>query len=189
MAYATTAELKTYLGITGDTDDGLIAGLLDRATEAIDNYTGRTFNASTATARTFDAIGPHISGPTLWLDKDACAFSSVTNGDGVSVSASEYVTIPRNGAPYHGLRLKTSSGKVWTYSTDWEGAITVTANWGYSTTPPADIVQACVQYAAFMYRKKDAPMQDITAIEAGVAITPVAVPGDVRAILDHYKRY
>lgn len=188
MAYATSTELKTYLGVAGAVDDQLLTALLSRATAAIEQYTGRVFEVSTATARKFDAIGPHISGPTLYLDRDACAISSVTNGDGTSVSASEYVTLPRNDAPYYGIKLKTQSGKVWTYSTDWESAITVTAKWGYSETPPADVAQACIQWAAFLYRKKDAPLQDVTAIEAGVVITPVSVPGDVRALLGPYRR-
>ena len=38
MAYVTTDEVKTYLGISGSTEDNLIAALILSATEAIDTY-------------------------------------------------------------------------------------------------------------------------------------------------------
>lgn len=188
MSYAETADLKNYLGISQDVDDTLLQRILDRVSAAIDRYTGRTFEASTATARYYDAIGTHIHGPTLYFDSDACEISSVTNGDGVAVDSSDYVTLPRNAAPYYGIKLKTTANVVWTYTTDWESAITVTAKWAYSDTAPDDIKMACLSWAAFVYRKKDSPLVDVTAIEAGVAITPVSVPGDVRAMLAPYKR-
>src|SRR5512139_1527847 len=42
-SYATTAELKTYLGISTTTDDTLLADILTRVKAAIDLHTGRTF--------------------------------------------------------------------------------------------------------------------------------------------------
>ena len=188
-AYATAGQLKAYLGVSEAWDDALITDLLDRTSAAIDAYTSRTFAAAAATERAFDAVGRHIAGPTLYFDKDACAIQGVTNGDGTAVSASEYVTLPRNDTPFRGIQLKDAAATMWTYATDWEGAIKVNAKWAYSETPPLDVVQACIQWAAFMYRKKDSPLQDVTAIEQGVAITPISVPGDVKALLSHYRRF
>lgn len=188
MAYATAAQVKAYLGITGTGDDDLIADLVQRATAAIETYTNREFEAARDTTRTLDAIGRHVEGYTLYLDRDLCQITTVTNGDGTTVSSSNYVTIPRNDTPYYGIQIKRTAGVVWTYSTDWEGAISITGRWGYSVEPPADIVQACVRLAAFMYRQKDAPIMAATAIEAGVVVRPEAMPADVRAALMPYKR-
>lgn len=186
MAYTTNTDLKTYLGITGSGDDTLLTTLIGRAQVAVDRYCNRTFEASANTTRYFDAIGRHVSGPYLYLDRDLCAINSVTNGDGATVTA--YVTLPASDTPYYALKLKTTSGVLWTYTTDWEGAIAINGKWAYSTTAPADIVQATTRLAAFYYRQKDSPLQDVTAIEAGVVIKPLAFPDDVRGILAPYRR-
>ena len=53
MAYATLAELRTYLGIAaGDTaDDALLTALIARAQKEIDGYCGWSFEASGSTKR------------------------------------------------------------------------------------------------------------------------------------------
>ena len=186
MAYTDTSSLKTYLGISGSGDDTLLGLLVARAQVAVDRHCNRTFEASTNTTRYFDAIGRHVSGPYLYLDRDLCTINSVTNGDGATVTA--YVTLPASDTPYYALKLKTTSGTTWTYSTDWESAIAISGKWAYSTTAPGDIVQATTRLAAFYYRQKDAPLQDVTAIEAGVVIKPLAFPDDVRGILAPYRR-
>ena len=188
MAYVTAADLRAYLGMTSSGDDALLTLLCARAQVAIDRYCNRTFEASTNTTRYYDAVGRHIDGPELYLDRDLCAINTVTNGDGDALESTEYVTLPRNDAPYYGLRLKTSSGKAWTYSDDWEGAIAISGKWAYSATAPGDIVQAATRLAAFYYRQKDAALQDVTAIEAGVVIRPTAFPADVAALLNPYRR-
>lgn len=186
MAYVTAALVRAYLGTTSSGDDTLITALGARAQAAIDTYCHRTFEADTNTTRYFDAVGPHIAGPVLYLDRDLCAVNTVTNGDGTAVTA--YVTEPRNDTPYYALRLKSTAGVTWTYSTDWERAIAISGKWAYSTSAPADIVQAATRLAAFYYRQKDAALQDVTAIEAGVVVRPVAIPADVLALLGPYKR-
>lgn len=188
MAYLSASDLKAYLGISGSGDDTLLGLLVARAQVAVDRYCNRTFEASANTTRYFDAIGPHVAGPVLYLDRDLCAINTVTNGDGATVSSDAYVTQPRNDAPYYALRLKANSGVVWTYTDDWENAIEISGKWAYSTTAPADIVQAATRLAAFYYRQKDAPLQDVTAIEAGVVIRPLAMPDDVRGLLNPYRR-
>jgi hypothetical protein len=188
MAYATAALVKSYLGIISSADDPLLTALCTRAQAAIDRYCNRTFEASADSTRYFDAFGPHVYGPTLFVDRDLCAITSVTNGDGESLTSTHYVTIPRNDTPYHGLKLKTVSGRTWTYTTDWERAVTIVGKWAYSTAAPDDVVQAAVRLAAFYYRQKDAPLQDVTAIEAGVVIKPLAIPADVIALLKPLRR-
>ena len=51
MSYTTLAQVKQYLGITGTSEDALLARLIDAASAAIDRYTGRRFTASTATKK------------------------------------------------------------------------------------------------------------------------------------------
>jgi len=190
MAYTTAAAVKTYLGISSATDDTLIGTLVAAAQSAIDVYTRRTFECTTATARLLDAVSD--TDPTrqiLYLRDDLCTITAVVNGDGVTVTAAQYVTEPRDTTPYHALRLKTSTQTAWTFTTDQEGAISVTGKWAYSATAPADVVQAATRLAAWMYRAKDAQVFESTAFsEGGTIRVRMDIPADIKALLDPYRR-
>lgn len=190
MAYATVAELAEYLGIDGaNDDDALLNRLMSAAQRAVDNYTGRTFEAGANSTRYFHAIGPHIEGRRLYFDKDCASINSITNGDGSTVSVGQYVTLPANDTPYYGVQLKLAAGVLWTYSTDYENAISVSAKWAYSVTPPADVKEATVQLAAYMYRQKDAQVFDVTAMpDAGIITIPKGIPTTVKNLLAPYRR-
>jgi hypothetical protein len=188
MAYTTVGDVKQYLGISESTDDALIGTLIDAAQQAIDTYCRRTFEASADSTRYFDYSPQCIQGPDLWLDEDLCAITSVTNGDSVVVASTERTTVPRNETPYFKIRLLSDSGVTWTYDDEWMDAIKVIGKWAYSEEAPNDIAQACKRLASFYYRGKDAPLTDVTAIEAGVVIRTPDIPADVRAILKPYVK-
>jgi hypothetical protein len=189
--YATLDQLKTYVGATDTTDDLLLTDCLTRAQAMIDSATSRRFEAAADSTRTFDGVvDVSRGGRTLWLDGDLCALTSITNGDGGSVTPVQVVSEPRNSTPYYALTLKASSGLVWTYETDPEDAISVTGRWAYSVTPPADIEQACIRLAAWLYRQKDSSADlDRPVVSAdGATLMPAQVPADVQAILKLYRR-
>ena len=193
MAYTDASTLKQYLGITTSTDDALLTSLIARAQSAIDTYTQRTFEAATDSTKLFDCLPPYVYGYELsWatLGLDLCQITSVTNGNGVTVSASNYVTMPINTTPYHGLRLKQYSGVTWDYTDDWEASIAIAGRWAYSVTAPADVVHACVRLAAFLYRQKDNASDTDRPILAGDGnvIMPSTLPRDVLSMLQPYVR-
>lgn len=188
MAYCTTADVKTYLGISESGDDALIAEKIAAAQAGIDAYTHRTFEASGDTTRYFDYSSEYIDGYDLILDEDLCSITTVTNGDSVVVAAGERTTLPKNETPYYAIRLLSDSGVVWTYSDEWMDAISVTGKWAWSTTAPDDIKDACIRWASYKYRQKDAQMYDVTAIEAGVVIRPFGIPPDIKSMLMPYVR-
>jgi hypothetical protein len=185
--YALLTDLRTYLGISGTTDDGLLMQCLERATVAIDTYTGRTFAASSATARKFDAE-TDVEGAVLYLDSDLYSVTSITNGDATTVTAAQYVTLPRRQPPYFAIELLPSTGLSWTYTTDHQNAITVTGYWCYSLVPPADVVHACIRWAGQLYKSKDAQVYDTFMPELGVMTVPQGVPKDVTLLLAPYRR-
>lgn len=193
MAYASVAQLRAYMGLDVNDDDPLLESLLTRAQFAIDNYTHRTFEAAADTTKLFDAE-QDTSDHYMVLDwtpyvLDLCQITTVINGDGTSISASSYVTNPRNQTPWYGLRFKLNSGLYWTFDQDPENAISITGRWAYSVTAPADIVHATVRMATYMYRQKDANTFDVTAIPgAGVIEVPQGIPRDVAKILEPYRR-
>ena len=189
MTYCSLAQLKAYVGATDSDDDALLTDCITRAEAVIDRATKRTFEASADSTRTFDAQ-QDVAGRTLYLDADLCAITSITNGDGAAITALQVVSEPRNHAPYYALTLKASTGLAWTYETDPEDAISVTGRWAYSTTPPADIEQACVRLAAWLYRQKDSssdldrPMVSMD----GATLLPAQIPADVQRMLQPYVR-
>lgn len=116
-----------------------------------------------------------------WLGKDLLSVDTLLNGDGTTLTSTSYWLEPRNEPPYQWIRLKSSN--AWVFGTD--GEITVTGTWGYSTSAPADIVQAVKRVAAYNYRGKDSQVFDVTADpEAGVITIPKGIPADVKVILD-----
>jgi len=193
MTYTTGADLKTYLGITTATDDALLTALIASAQAAIDNHTRRTFEAAADTIRYF-TVGVDTEGGILLLDRDLCAITSIiNNNDGTSpetLLTTQYTTMPRNNTPYWGIRLLTSPGKYWRYTSDAEAGIKITGKWAYSTTPPADIVQACRRLAGYYYKQRDAQVFDVTSIpEQGAMVIPQGIPKDVKLLLDSYVRW
>lgn len=190
MAYCDLVELKEYLGVTGTGDDLLLDALISSSQKIIDIHTGRTFEATTSTTRYFDSSSD-VDGRMLYFDTDICVITTVTNGDGVVISAANYFTEPRNSAPYFAIKLKQSSAYQWEATTagDNENAIAVLGKWAYSLTAPADVRHACIRLASFLYRQKDnAADLDRAVIAGNSTILPAQIPNDIRLILSPYRR-
>lgn len=191
MAYCTAAEIKAYLSITGAGDDTLLGTIADRATALMDAYCRRTLIASADTTRYF-TVGRDTEGRRLWFDDVCAAVTTVTNGDSVEVSSSEYVLLHRNNPPYIGIKILGSAGKAWTYTNDPEDAISVLGAWAWFDVgaTPADIKHAAVRLSAWIYRQKasSADTDRPLLTDAGVTILPSQIPSDVKAALQQYVR-
>jgi len=193
MAYTTAALLKTYLGVSGSSDDTLLTALIARAQSAIDNYTGRTFEASADTTRKF-TVGVDTEGRMLYFDEDICSITTVkTNADdgsgGTTITSTYYITHPRNRTPYYAIEIMGSADYAWEYTDDPTAGITVAGKWAYSTSAPDDIVHATIRLAGYFYKQKDAGVFDTTAIpDAGIIQVPQGIPRDVQLILAPYRK-
>lgn len=193
MAYATAAELRTYGGISSADDDALLTSLIARTTAMVENYVGFTFEASADTTQYLDADdvrnGGDVHGRDLIFPTWCYSITTVTNGDDTTVAAANYVKIPRT-APHYAIRLKRSAALVWEADddADTEQVIEVAGRWGYSTTPPADIVHATLRLALWLYRQRDNSMDvDRPILAEGVMVLPGQWPSDVLHILDSYR--
>lgn len=187
--YTTTAEVKTYLHISGTGDDSLIGDLVTRASRMIDAYCGRWFYARTET-RKYDAVGHHITGRLLLLDADLLTITTLKNGDGSTINAADIILRPVNMEPYFGISLRQSSGLSWTYDDDSQACIEVAGTWGYSATTPQVIAHAVVRLAAWLYRQRDSGMDSgqVEVTERGVSVAPARLPRDVAELLAPYVR-
>lgn len=188
MAYVLKAAVKEYLGISGTGDDDLIDDLIDRATIAIESYTGWVFEAATDT-RYFDSEA--VEGRVLWVGGDLVSITTLLNGDDDStvIVVADYRLLPRNeGPPYYGIQMLIDTTTTWEFDID--GEVSVLGAWGYSASPPDDIVHACIRLTAYYYRGRDSQVFDVTAMpDAGIITIPKGIPADVKLILDKYPRW
>jgi hypothetical protein len=145
--------MALYLNITDNSQDVLLDQLLAEARAEIDHICARTFEAGAAATRYFDAAAD-VEGRTLHLDRDLWSITSIVNGDGTTLLATDYVTRPRNDPPYYAIDLKASSAQAWTYDEDSENAIAVTGVWAYSDTAPAIVSQVCRRLVELSYNQR-----------------------------------
>lgn len=190
MSYCTEPEVSAYLGLSEDSDAGLLETFIRAAQGMIERQTGRVFEVTADSTRRFSPV-VDCRGRTLYLTHDlADTPTTIVNGDGATLAATDYVTEPRTERPVYAIKLLNSSGVTWAWTTDSEDAIAVTGKWGYSTTPPDDIKHACVRLAAFLYRQRD-NAQDAGVgytTPTGVQVRAIAMPKDIDAILAPYVR-
>ena len=191
MAYIDVEDLRAYLGISETTDDDLLTEAVEDAQSYIESQTNRRFEANTETRYFGRASRDPHNRTILHLDTDLISVTTLTNGDssGTEITSANYWLLPRNeGPPYHQIQLKTNISSYWEWDTDYW--VSVLGSWGYSSTPPGDIVRACTALAGYFYRQKDAQMYDVTAVvESGAMVIPQGIPATVTRILDRYKRY
>ncbi|MGB3988229.1 MAG: head-tail connector protein, partial [Minisyncoccales bacterium] len=95
MSYASTVQVKEYLGITSTVvDDNLLEDLIERAEGLIDAYTGRSFESTTATKYFGEDC---TDGQDLMLyGEDLLTVTTLTNGDAVEITSGNYRLFPRN---------------------------------------------------------------------------------------------
>lgn len=195
--YATTAELKAFVYIGDSVDDAQLALAITAASRAIDNACGRQFGLiSSAEARYY----------TAQYDRRLCRwyievddFMTVTGfevnadleDDGVyDDEIDEYQKYPINaaatGVPW--TRLNVSQHSSFQPNAR-EGAVEVTARWGWTTTP-TPIKQACLLQASRFVARRNAPFGVAGSPDVGSELRLLAnVDPDVRVILSPYVRW
>ncbi len=191
--HAGTAQLGTYLGNQSSSQNDLLLACLQRAQSAIDTYTRRTFEATTGTLY-YHQYAARIAGQVLYLDQDVLGVQTLVNGNGQTITAISSNSYPPNGyylepanlgPPYTSIRL--GFNYPWVFNVDQR--IVVAGTIGYSSTAPYDIQQACIRWAAYLYKQRDAQVFEVTAEPSlGVINIPVGIPKDVEILLRPYRR-
>ncbi len=120
------------LGGVDPEDDALVESHIITATDLITGFCNRSFVPYRET-KTFDARGDGIvdHGRTLLLRDDLLAVHTLTNGDGAVIASNQYTLLSGSGYPKWAVELLPSTGLAWTYTTDWQNAISIDGTWGY----------------------------------------------------------
>lgn len=186
-AYCSLTEVKNWIAITSTstTDDSVIEDMMEGASRLIDKQTGgRTFYARTETH--YYSV-PRV-GQTLWIDDDdLLTLTSLKNGDDSAISSDDYHLLPKNKSPKYAIKLTTAESWV-SQSEDYE--IEAVGTWGYSSSTPDDIKQACIDIVVNAYHRRFGQGQSGQTVIAGggIMITPEDVPSSAMAIIRGYRR-
>lgn len=186
--YASLTEFKNWARITSSSsdDDLMIELLIESASRYIDTEAQRVFYQSASDVHYFDM--PTGNAP-LFLDADFTSISGITNGDGSTLSSSDYVTLPANAVPKYAVRLVPTSGAVWkTANGNPFQCIQVKGTTGESC--PTDIKEACLMIAKNAYNRRSGQNQtSITTVTAGgLVITPEDVPAKALQMIYNHRR-
>lgn len=158
MAYLTVAEYKLITGEnpSDPTETQITDHFIPVAVKIIENATGFTFESGNAAARLLNAV-VDVDGRTLFFDTWAAAVPTEVKVNAIAFT--DYTVL--GDGPYWGLKLNASGDESWSdYGDDPEEAISVTAKWGYSETPPEDIVDAVVMIVQWRLRNRQGEMKD-----------------------------
>ena len=190
--YATLINVKTRLQIKSIdvADDNFLSLLITRASAIIDSFTDNHFVKVSGT-RKFDL--PYKNPRRILLDDWLLVCTSVTNGNGVVIPATEYITEDYNNPPYYSIELKNVSSYFFqpeSANMNDRKCISVVGDWGWSATCPVDIAEACERLVVASYKSRDGVnMTGSTVITpAGVLQTPLTLTRDVIELIQPYQR-
>jgi Phage QLRG family, putative DNA packaging. len=192
--YATTAQVKAFLGITDSVDDTEIASAITAASRTIDRATSRQFGKSdTATARSYNAVWDRHRPTPAWvvmIDDLFDATGLVVTIGGVTVTAANYTLEEVNAL---------ADGKVYTslvFGASAEAKPSVSAprvdmttdKWGWPAVPVA-ILGACKLQTGRFHKRKDALFGVAGSPQDGSEVRLLAqIDPDVRVMLSDYVR-
>ena len=185
-AYATLAELKTQLRLTGTADDVELQDRLDAAKNRIDKDCGRRFDVTTGTATQREF--PITNEFTLVVDDFASATDLavvIGSATGTPVNSANYRIKPDNNLAKNeaGWILETRGSYRWLLGRQ---TAYVTARWGWAAVPDA-IHDANLLLAARLFKRKDTPWGVAGSGDMGL-IRIAATDSDYRALIDGYIR-
>ena len=199
--YATTAELKAdvpdspLFDPADESYDVVLGKMITAASRLIDKYVGgfeNCFYPSTDTAtRYYDGNGEDA----LWIDP-LLSLTSLAVSESGGRAASDYTTwtlntdfytYPYNTTPYERLLVDNDAGSKGTFGTTRKG-VKIVGVWGYSSTPPADVKQACkIQAMRWFMRAKQGYQDAGVNANLGEMIYAQELDPDVKMLLAPYR--
>ena len=185
--YATLQELKTWLGISGSTDDTRLELAIEAASRAIDAECSRRFYSATATLyfQTDDPLRCDLNDDLLSVT--SIAYDSTGRRDYVTLAGTDYELDPEV-APYRIVYIAPAANVF--FPVDQRRGVRVVGSWGYNATgsQPQAVTRACLLLATRYFKRKDAPFGVVGTPELGFMRVTARDP-EVRALLNPYRRY
>jgi len=187
MTYPSVAQCKVYMNITDGGDDTTIAQVLADSIAQVERETLRTFVASAQT-RNYRAVAPYVTQrkTMLTMKEDLVSVTSLTNGDGVVIAASDYQLLPVKGAPFYQIWLLPSASVVFNIGSDGT-LIALAGSFGFSAACPGDIFRVILELTDMGYASRSQGSgQEITS--RGTIIDMSVWPDWMVESVDRYVR-
>ena len=183
--YTTLAALKARLNIEDCKEDGILEAVIDAASRAIDDWTGRRFYAVTET-RHFTADCRDL----VFIDDLISLAELKTDEHGRRDYQRVWGTADYDLEPYSGAGPKTRiaanpHGRFVFPSSP--RAVQVAGSWGYSASVPPEIREACIILSIRYYKRKDAAFGMAGSEQLGI-IRVIPIDPDVKQIIQSYRR-
>lgn len=156
---------------------------LDQAQAEIEAQTGKRFEAATQT-RYYQRCDVVWDNPKrLLLDAWLLTVTTLTNGDGATINASDYWLTPRSGPPYSEIELKSTA--AWAWGTD--GEITIVGTWGFMAAANAQVKRVTMRLAEFFWQKRSTTGES-QVIGEGQIVVAAQYPKDVQDFIVSQRR-
>lgn len=187
--YCTRAELKSWLNISGTSQDGDIDDAIEAASRVIDIYKDSRFYHvsetryySPSVTDTSVAVDDLNTAGTVSIDVAGAYTYGTTWTEGTDFIL-EPVNAALTGAPYNSLRLLPQSGARFT---GYLKGLRIVGSFGWAAAP-AQVKQACKILAGRYYNRRNTPL-GVLAIGAGEAAMRLSrTDPDVAQILDNVE--
>jgi len=190
----TLTEIRARLQFasTDTTDDAMLESIVTGVSRLIDNYCGRKFYADTADAtRYYTAEFSDV----LFLPDDLISVTTLktdTDGDRTyetTWATTDYDLEPLNAAldsaPY--TRISTTPAGRYGFPTIAK-SVQIVGKFGYATTVPAPVKEACLLQCERLYKRKDAIFGVLGSAEMGQMVVLPKLDPDVQLLLSGYLR-
>ena len=205
-AYCSTTELKAAMNKVTATDDAVLLAVIAAVSRAIDNFcnrpdgfvaekqgyessryypgSGKVYQwidecVDVAAVYVKDSPGDDESEYVAWVVGDV----GVTDDADVFMAGGDPAYPDYNGTPFQFL-ICGANGDYSVFNKSTYPSVKVTARWGYASTVPSQIKQACIMQSARWYKLVQGAMARATAgPELGALIYPGELDADVRFIL------
>lgn len=189
--YLTREELRSYMGLEGTTQDGLVDDAISSASREIERHTNRQFNdAGSASVRRYRATTCDSLAVDDFHTETGFKLEIDVNGDSnwTEVPATEYELSPldamRDGVKWVYWRIDMVGSTSLPVSR--RATVRVTARWGWDVVP-ADVKQAVKMLASDTFQLKDSRMGVAGSDQFGT-IVRVRSNSLVEAKLKHFVR-
>ena len=188
--YTTLSAVKAILRLTDTVDDSLLETCVEAASRQIDSHCERVFTTTTATrvytpdSSYFTEIDDLITLTSLKSSSDADGIFDIT------WSPTDLQLEPLNqiaGGSYSPFtRIRAVEDYLFP-SLAHEATVQVTGLFGYGTSIPMDVVQACNLMAIRQFKRYDSPLGIAGFGDIGV-VRVSRVDPDIEALLGPYRK-
>lgn len=188
--YTTLDEVKAILRITDNVDDALLETCVEAASRQIDTHCERVFTPTTAT-RVFTPSDSYLVSIDDLSTLTSLKTSSAADGTfDITWTATDYQLEPLNGltgsiySPY--TRIRAIGDYLFPVVNE-EATVQIEGVFGYGTSIPVDVKQACNLLAVRQFKRYDSPLGVAGFGDIGI-VRVSRVDPDIEALLGPYRK-